>query len=123
MAQNHVTGENTWLPISAAADLAQVSRRTAFRWIERGFIPWRLFGSRRVVAVEALVGFAARKHGADLAQEQAISAERADAPPPPGRGEVEDALEQLSEATATQQDLLNGLWNRVEKIERHLGLR
>ena len=128
MAEKHATGETTFLPISAAADAAGVSRRTVFRWLEHGHVPCRVLGARRVVAVEALRRFAASHHTGnrasrpDLALNPATSGETGDAPPPPADGEFGEALEALSVQCTVNGEQVAALWNRVENLEHHLGL-
>ncbi len=128
MAEKHASSESTWMSITAAADAAGVSRRSAFRWVERGHVPCRVAGTRRVVAVEALRGFAASHHPGnratqpDLAPNPATSGETGDAPPPPADGEIGEALETLSVQCTGNSEQIAALWTRLENLERHLGL-
>ena len=82
------------------------------------------------MAVEALRGFAASHHQGnratrpDLALNPARSRETGDVPPPPAPGaqEYDETLDTLSGQCAGNTEQIGALWNRMENLERHLGL-
>ena len=124
MAQDD-RNQEVWLPVGAAAETVGIPRRTLFRWAAKGSLPVRRVGARRLVEVSALRAMAAVSRGkqATVAHIGATSEAVADPPPPAPSPVGAEELEALSETVTSHEELLNGLWGRVEGIERHLGLR
>jgi hypothetical protein len=123
MASESATdGTAVWFTIGSAADAAGVPRRSAFRWAAASLIPVRVIASRRCTEVAALRLFAVGRRGTRaMAPMQATPDGESVAPPslPP----AEETIAALSEGLICAQEQGLALLDRVDRIERALGLR
>jgi hypothetical protein len=124
-AERATDATEVWFTVGTAADAAGVPRRSAFRWAAAGRIPVRMIGPRRCTEVGALRLFAASRGGTRaMAPMQATPhGESATPPSVPPDEDTTEAIAALSEGLVCAQEQALALLNRVDRIERALGLR
>ena len=106
-----------WLPVTQAAKLAPIPRRTAYRWIGKGLVPSRMDQGQLLVTAESLRALARSPRRAMVA----LGGTGEPGEPPFRRYgfqfDPDETAESATEALEILQDEVAALAKRVEAVE------